>query len=138
MKWGELKKNVLDLGFDDSPPDPDVMITACNRAINLIMKTVVERYEDYFVKTLSDDSYTWELPYISQIKEDTLDKFTIQIPDKVIDLVPLLAAHYAWLDDDVQKATIYWNEYDDLKNQLIADMDRPRKHEIYTDFTLGW
>ena len=138
MTWLELQKNVLDLGFDDAPPDPDVMITCCNRAVNLIQKTIVERYEDYFKKKLSDDSYTWELPTITPFKETTKDNYTIQIPDKLIDLVPLLAAHYAWLDDDVQKATIYWNEYDDLKKQLMEDMDRARNYEIYDGFALGW
>lgn len=136
MTWGELKKHILDLGFDTDIPDG--LITSCNRAIDIIMKTIVERYEKYFEKELSTDSYTWEIPTIIPITEETVDEFQLQVPDKLVDLVPLLAAHWAWLDDDVQKATIYWNEYDDLKNQLIQDMERARNYTIYDGFSMGW
>lgn len=131
MTWAELKKNILDLGFDDT--NPDGLITSCNRAINIIFKTIEEKYEKYFVMKLStydsDGNITteWTLPTIVPITTDTKDTFEIQIVDKLIDLVPLLAAHYAWLDDDVQKASQYWNEYDDLKNQLIDDITRVHK-----------
>ena len=127
MTWLELKNNIRDLGFDDEYPE--TIITSANRAINIIHKTIVERYEEYFKDILSEEE--WELPEITPIKETTKDTFVIEIPDKLIDLVPLLAAHYAWLDDDIQKATQYWNEYDDLKNQLIEDMDKPRHYEFY-------
>lgn len=122
MIWYELKENIRDLGFDDEYPDQ--MITSANRAINLIKKTVVEPYKEYF--RLIYDEPEWEPSTPRTITEETEDDFIIPIPDKVIDLVPLLAAHYAWLDDDIQKATMYWNEYDDLKGQLLADMQRPQ------------
>ena len=127
MTWLELQENIRDLGFDDEYPEQ--IITASNRAINLVHKTVVERYVEYFRMRYEDDEWTTTLP--TQITEETDDEFKIQIPDKLIDLVPLLAAHYAWLDDDIQKATMYWNEYDDLLQRLIADMERPQNCTFY-------
>lgn len=125
MTWLELKQNIKELGFDDEYPE--TMITSANRAINIVHKTLVERYETYFKETVDD----WELPEIVPITSDTPDTFVIEIPDKLIDLVPLMAAHYAWLDDDIQKATQYWNEYDDLKNQLIIDIETPKNLTFY-------
>lgn len=122
MTWYELQENIRDLGFDDEYPDQ--MITSANRAINLVKKTIVERYVEYFRMIYEDPD--WEPISPTPITDETADDFVIQIPDKLIDLVPLLAAHFAWLDDDIQKATMYWNEYDDLKNQLLADMERPQ------------
>ena len=123
MTWEELQDNIRDLGFDDE--NPETMITSANRAINFIKKIVVEANVEYFRMRYEDPD--WEPVNPTPITEETEDEFIIQIPDKLIDLVPLLAAHYAWLDDDIQKATMYWNEYDDLKNQLVADMQRPQK-----------
>ena len=132
MTWLELQVNIRDLGFDDE--NPETMISSANRAINLIKKTLVESNKGYFRMIYEDDE--WEPVSPTQITEETEDEFKIQIPDKLIDLVPLLAAHYAWLDDDIQKATMYWNEYDDLKNQLVADMVRPQNAEFWGG--LGW
>ena len=58
----------------------------------------------------------------------------ISIPDELIPLYTLLAAHYAWLDDDLTKATIYWNEFDDLKNQFIANARIPKRAVIVGGF----
>lgn len=200
MTYGELKLNVADLGFDNLSElmstveqGQSIAITSMNRAINIVHKTVTERFEKYFeeklsvgeeevaatsqpvtipthyqneptivsvkldgvstsdyafngeVVTVADSfetitvtvDYKWKLPKIEELTEDTPDDFKIQVPDKLIDLVPLLSAHYAWLDDDVQKATIYWNEYDDLKNQLMEDMNRLQNVKFH-DFGYGW
>ena len=32
------------------------------------------------------------------------------------------------------KATLYWNEYDDLKNQILATIMKPRKAKIIGGF----
>lgn len=121
MTWAELKKNILDLGFDDELPTG--LITSCNRAINVIRKTIEIPYREFIFNDLS----ITELPTITPITKDTADSFEIQTIDRLIDLVPLLSAHYAWLDDDVQKATTYFNEYDDLKNQIMSDFQKPNK-----------
>lgn len=136
MTWGELKKNILDLGFDTEYPDG--MITASNRAIGLIYHTFLEGYENYFKKELSTNSYQWEKPTLTKITETTKDNFNIPIPDKLIELVPLLAAHYAWMDDDIQKATMYWNEYDSIRNTIETQIQRSQKCTFYPNFSLGW
>ena len=71
---------------------------------------------------------------ITKITDETEDEDNIYIPDIIVPLYTLLAAHYAWLDDDITKATIYWNEYDDLKNRLIGNVSRPRNAVIIGGF----
>lgn len=57
---------------------------------------------------------------LDDITPDTPDDFDIQIDYEIEHLVPLLAGHYAWLDDDIQKATMYYNEYEQLLNQVTV------------------
>lgn len=132
MTWLDLKENIRALGFDDEMPDE--LITSANRAINVIFKTIVESHVDYF-RTIYDDE-EWEPVLPEEITDETADETVIDMPEKIIDLIPLLAAHYAWLDDDIQKATMYYNEYDDIRNLLVADMERPREYSFYGG--LGW
>lgn len=140
MTWKELKDHVYNLGFDEDAPSldsqniEDILIVSANRAINLIQKTIVEKYEKYFEAKYEDEG--WELPVIKPITATTAATFKIQIPDKVVDLVPLLMAHYVWLDDDIQKATMYYNEYEQFKTQFEDEMNRPYKVDFYGG--LGW
>lgn len=57
---------------------------------------------------------------LDDITPDTPDDFDIQIDYEIEHLVPLLAGHYAWLDDDIQKATMYYNEYEQTYNQVAV------------------
>lgn len=132
MTWLDLKENIRALGFDDEMPDE--LITSANRAINVIFKTIVESHVDYFRMIYDDEE--WEPVLPKEITEETAEETVIDMPEKIIDLIPLLAAHYAWLDDDIQKATMYYNEYDDIRNLLVADMERPREYSFYGG--LGW
>ena len=132
MTWLDLKENIRALGFDDEMPDE--LITSANRAINVIFKTIVESHVDYFRMIYDDEE--WEPVLPKEITDETADETVIDMPEKIIDLIPLLAAHYAWLDDDIQKATMYYNEYDDIRNLLVADMERPREYSFYGG--LGW
>lgn len=135
MNYGELKQQIRDLGFEEDLAITEyntIVINACNRAIGLINKTVVARAEQYFVndwrlKHENDEGYTpWTLPELEPITKDTPEDFEIDLPDKVIDLVSLLASYYVWLDDDIIKASFYWNQYDDMKNQILDDCLRAR------------
>jgi len=144
MTFGELKRQIQSLGFADTSDITtykEIIIDASNRAINMVLKDVVSQAEGYFTALLSgqDDftvpvgnikvsfnNDTWHIPKGNQITDATLDTYVIDVPDKVIDLVPLLASHYVWLDDDAVKSLYYYNEYDDLKNALLTDMLRPR------------
>lgn len=144
MTFGELKRQIQSLGFADTSDITtykEIIIDASNRAINMVLKDVVSQAEGYFTALLSgqDDftvptgnikvsfnNDTWKIPKGNQITDATIDSYVIDVPDKVIDLVPLLASHYVWLDDDAEKSLYYYNGYDDLKNALLTDMLRPR------------
>ena len=56
---------------------------------------------------------------IDSINVSTPDNFDIQIDYEVEHLVPLLASYHAWLDDDIQKATMYYNEYEQELNRIL-------------------
>lgn len=65
---------------------------------------------------------------IDLIDTDTTDDFDIQIDYEAEHLVPLLAAYHAWLDDDIQKATMYYNEYEQELNRILqARAERQNK-----------
>jgi hypothetical protein len=138
MNWGELKQAIRDLGFEEDSTMTEyatIVRNASNRAINMIIEDILVPCKSYFVamystKTTEIDPETgeehevvtkWELPEIDQIKADTKDDTEIDLPERVIPVLSRLASHYVWLDDDQVKATIYWNEYDTFKNDLIAE-----------------
>lgn len=60
----------------------------------------------------------WYRKKPASITAGTTDDTPLELDDAGALLMPLLMAHYVWLDDDERKAVLYWNEYDDLKNQL--------------------
>lgn len=64
---------------------------------------------------------------LDNITPDTPDNFDIQMDYEVEHLVPLLAGHYAWLDDDIQKATMYYNEYE---QELARVTQRIQEREL--------
>ena len=128
--YKELKDRLTDFGFEeDDVAESDykrIYVNSFNQAGAIINNAVIRNIEGYIRKDeeLDDDE---DISTITRITEDTADTDYIYYPDVVDPLFPLLAAHYAWLDDDLTKATIYWNEYDDLKDQIIAMATRPRK-----------
>lgn len=131
--YKEIKERLTDFGFEeDDVAESDykrIYVDSLNHAGEIIYNTVILQIEDYIKKAeeLGDDE---DVSSITRISEETADDDYIYIPDIVQPLYLLLAAHYAWLDDDLTKATIYWNEYDDLKNQTIMVAKMPRKAKI--------
>lgn len=70
---------------------------------------------------------------LDNITPDTPDDFDIQMDYEVEHLVPLLAGHYAWLDDDIQKATMYYNEYEQelaRVTQRIQEREQNQKQRM--------
>lgn len=151
MNWGELKEKIRDLGFEEDSTMTEyesIVRNAANRAINLIFHELVLGNKQYFgallgtkkkiVDELGDVTYKrikWNPPTeIDPITTETEDSEDIELPDRVIEIVPILAAHYVWLDDDQVKATIYWNEYDDFRNRLN---DEARNYNYNCEFYGG-
>lgn len=141
----EIKQRMTDLGFEEDDVTEDeyarIFINSLNRSGEIIYGTVMFAIEDYIRKINGigyedDDGEEIPLPAITKITEDTEDTDEIDVPDVLVPLYTLLAAHYAWLDDDITKATIYWNEFDDLKNQIIAYINRPKRAKIIGG--IGW
>lgn len=142
--WGEIKSELVDLGFEEDEITTEygrLMINSTNRALDVIYSIVVPQIEGYYKLMeswgyLDDETGKWVIPKPKHVTADTDDTQRINIADNLAPLVVLLAAHYIWLDDDVQKATMYWNEYDMLKDQLIMVCRQPRNAVI--EGGIGW
>jgi hypothetical protein len=135
ITYKELKDRLTDLGFEDDDVISDdnyrrIYIDSFNLAGETIYGDVMLTIEGYLLKSEESD----ELRKITKITDETEDDDNVYVPDILVPLYTLLAAHYAWLDDDITKATIYWNEYDDLKNSLMMNVNRPRNAEIIGGF----
>lgn len=125
MTIKELKSNIKTLGFEeDSTMDlySEIVLNAINRSIDWVYRTVVEPYKNYFEDVVEADVYEPSL-----ITSDTNEMEEIDLPEMVCGIVPLMAAYFIWLDDDERKATMYWNNADDLKTQLLSAIIKPRK-----------
>ena len=134
ITYKEIKDALTDLGFEiDEEVESEykrVRLNAINRSINVLWSTVCLPYISYFEETddLDEDD---GLTYFDEESED--DDVT-NLPSMLLPLLQLQAGHWLWLDDDLTKATIYWNEYDDLKNQILATIQKPRKAKIIGGF----
>lgn len=125
MTIKELKSNIKTLGFEeDSTMDlySEIVLNAINRSIDWVYRTVVEPYKNYFEDVVEADVYEPSL-----ITSDTNEMEEIDLPEMVCGIVPLMSAYFIWLDDDERKATMYWNNADDLKTQLLSAIIKPRK-----------
>ena len=137
VTWAELKGQLVDLGFEEDEITTEygrLMRNSVNRALDVVYNIVVPQIDSYYKLTESwgyeDSDGKWKLPKPKHITEDTEDDARIGLADNLQPLIPLLAAHYIWLDDDITKATMYWNEFDQLKEQIIAVCRQPRNAQI--------
>ena len=143
ITYKEIKERLTDLGFEEDDVTESeykrIFVNSLNRAGEILYSTVMLATEDYIRRGLGleyedEDGEAVPLPKITKITTRTADTASISIPDELVPLYTLLAAHYAWLDDDLTKATIYWNEFDDLKNQFIANARIPKRAVIVGGF----
>ena len=146
ITYKELKDRMTDLGFEEDDVAEEeyrrIYMNSFNRAGEIIYGTVMLAIEGYLRDTeRGDDALVVDyrdvdpnIRQITRITEDTADDDIIEIPYIIIPLYTLLAAHYAWLDDDITKATMYYNEYDNLKNEIVANANRSRMAEIVGGF----
>lgn len=130
----EIKEALVDLGFEvDDEVESEyhrVRINAINRSLNVLWSTVILPNISYFEETddLDEDD---GLTYFADAPTDSDET---NLPRILLPLLQLQAGHWLWLDDDLTKATIYWNEYDDLKNQILTTIRTPRKAKIIGGF----
>ena len=142
ITWEELKGQVIDLGFEEDDIYNEyerIIINSVNRALDVVYNIVVPQIENYYAveqswgyEVTDDDTGNtrWVLPKPKRITTETADTDKVNLADNLLPLIPLLASHYIWLDDDITKAVTYWNEYDQLKDQIIAVCKLPRKSVI--------
>ena len=134
VTYKEIKEALVDLGFEiDDEVESEyhrVRINAINRSLNVLWSTVVLPNIDYFEDT-DDIDEDEGLIYFDDAPSDTDET---NLPRILLPLLQLQAGHWLWLDDDLTKATIYWNEYDDLKNQILMTIRTPRKAKIIGGF----
>ena len=122
MTYGEAKEIIRDYGFEDNSAMTEYKTNvknALNTAIQNIYDDMVIQLKGYYKKTLSTDEVPWEPIRPEYITGSTPDDFVIELPDNLLVLVPLLAAHFVWFDDDVQKAVNYYNDYEDFRQKIL-------------------
>lgn len=134
VTYKEIKEALVDLGFEiDDEVESEyhrVRINAINRSLNVLWSTVVLPNIDYFEET-DDIDEDEGLTYFEDAPDEDEE---VNLPRILLPLLQLQAGHWLWLDDDLTKATIYWNEYDDLKNQILTTIRTPRKAKIIGGF----
>lgn len=134
ITYKEIKEALVDLGFEiDDEVESEyhrVRLNAINRSLNVLWSTVILPNISYFEDTDDMDEDEGVTYFGDTPDEDD----TVNLPRILLPLLQLQAGHWLWLDDDLTKATIYWNEYDDLKNQILATIRTPRKAKIIGGF----
>ena len=116
MTYGEAKEIIRDYGFEDNSAMTEYKTNvknALNAAIQNIYDDMVTQLKGYYKKTL------YEPTRPEYIVDSTPDDFVIELPDNLLVLVPLLAAHFVWLDDDIQKSINYYNNYEDMRQKIL-------------------
>ena len=116
MTYGEAKEIIRDYGFEDNSAMAEYntnVKNALNAAIQNIYDDMVTQLKGYYKKTL------YEPTRPEYIVDSTPDDFVIELPDNLLVLVPLLAAHFVWLDDDIQKSINYYNNYEDMRQKIL-------------------
>lgn len=138
ITYKEVKESLVDLGFEiDDEVESEyhrLRLNAINRSLNVLWSTVILPNIKYFEETddLDEDE---GLTYFEETAERPVeDEDESNLPRMLLPLLQLQAGHWLWLDDDLTKATIYWNEYDDLKNQVLTTIRTPRKAKIIGGF----
>ena len=78
---------------------------------------------------------TYTIMYRRRPEEITLDSEDdekIDMPAGVTNLIAPLAAYYIWLDDDTQKAQMYRNDYEQLKETYLGNRTSFTMERVYS------
>lgn len=139
MTYGEVKEKIRDYGFEEDSTMQEyqtIVKNAVNAAQQLLYDDVVLSLKDYYRRKKGIHDITWEPERPEYITNSTEDNFRINLPDNVLELVPLLASYFIWLDDDNVKSTYYWNTFDENRQRVMASCLQDAKAKITGG--LGW
>lgn len=139
MTYGEVKEKIRDYGFEEDSTMQEyqtIVKNAVNAAQQLLYDDVVLSLKDYYRRKKGIPDITWEPERPEYITNYTDDNFRINLPDNVLELVPLLASYFIWLDDDNVKSTYYWNTFDENRQRVVASCLQDAKAKITGG--LGW
>lgn len=139
MTYGEVKEKIRDYGFEEDSTMQEyqtIVKNAVNAAQQLLYDDIVLSLKDYYRRRNGIPDISWEPERPEYITNTTEDDFKINLPDNVLELVPLLASYFIWLDDDNVKSTYYWNTYDENRQRIINSCLKDAKAKITGG--LGW
>ena len=139
MTYGEVKEKIRDYGFEEDSTMQEyqtIVKNAVNAAQQLLYDDVVLSLKDYYRRKKGIPDISWEPERPEYITNSTDDNFRINLPGNVLELVPLLASYFIWLDDDNVKSTYYWNTFDENRQRVVASCLQDAKAKITGG--LGW
>lgn len=140
MTYRELLNAIRDLGFEEDPildEYKSIIVNAVNRSQHTIFYSVVDKAKAFFKAEaeMAGKEYIHLPP--TPITADTPDDFVIELPERTIELLPLLSAYYVLLDDDERKAVMYYNTYDNMVNDILSVALSGRGSKIVGGMRLG-
>lgn len=138
MNYGEIVKELRDLGFEeDSTMDEysEITVHAVNRSVRLIYDTVVIPLKGWFRKELSTPLSPWEPEEPTEVPFPVDRDAHIDLPNHLLKPCALLAAYYLWLDDDVEKAVMYFNNYEQFVAEFKAACEKDARGTV---ISAGW
>ena len=133
MTYGEVKEKIRDYGFEEDSTMQEystVVKNAVNAAQMFLYDDIVVYLAAYYKRELSTSEKEWKPERPKYITDATEDDFVINLPDNIIELLPLLASYFVWLDDDSVKATLYWNIFDDKRESIVSSCLKDAKATI--------
>lgn len=92
--------------------------------------------EDKIIKLRRDERgqfLVWYNSYPTPITGDTLESFEIELDSNISDIMPYLMGYRLWLDDDSQKAVLYYNTANDLINEYNNTRERIKMRPAMVD-----
>lgn len=122
---GETEEEYVVYDIEELTKDGNVKVFAGFSDMDSSVKHRTE-HQKYLLldASFNGDFEVWYKKTPERITEDTPDDFEIELDYDVAVLVPYLMCHDLWMDDDVQKAVMYYNKYDDLKNQVLVNQSK--------------
>jgi len=140
----EFKSRIKSLGFEEDSTIneaeyQEIIINSLNRALQYIYDSTVKLMIPYYERELG---YTPTRPAIVTL--DTPDDYEIDLPEDLVEIMPLLTAYHIWLDDDLTKATMYYNNFVQKRDDIINANNSTVKATIMPTidgtkyFGVGW